>query len=364
MNAPRLEIDLDKITHNARVLVEDLGERGIAVTGVTKAALGSVEVAKAMLRAGVSGLGDSRIENIEALRQQRIAAPIMLIRSPMLSQAERVVKSADISFNTELSVVRRLSAAAQDAERVHGIVLMVELGDLREGILPVDLIGAAREVLRLPNLELAGIGVNLACHSGMAPDATKMAALSTLADEVEAALDVSLEIVSGGNSANLDWALGRGKVGRVNHLRIGEAILLGCEPLHRTPVDGLHTDAIALVAEVIESKTKPSLPWGTLAETAFGGDVVSTDTGDMCRAILALGEQDMDPAGLVPPDGLAILGASGDHLLIDCGKRRLQVGTEVRFAVNYSALIRAMTSPFVDKAMARGRNTRAHLNLA
>ncbi|HAJ41651.1 MAG TPA: alanine racemase, partial [Alcanivorax sp.] len=122
MSAPRLEIDLDKITHNARVLVEDLGERGIAVTGVTKAALGAVEVAKAMLRAGVSGLGDSRIENIEAMRQQRIAAPIMLIRSPMLSQAERVVKSADISFNTELSVVRRLSAAAQDADRVHGIV--------------------------------------------------------------------------------------------------------------------------------------------------------------------------------------------------------------------------------------------------
>ena len=364
MSAPRLEIDLDKITHNARVLVEDLGERGIAVTGVTKAALGAVEVAKAMLRAGVSGLGDSRIENIEAMRHQRIAAPIMLIRSPMLSQAERVVKSADISFNTELSVVRRLSAAAQGADRVHGIVLMVELGDLREGILPVDLIGAAREVLRLPNLELTGIGVNLACHSGMAPDANNMAALSTLADEVEAALDVSLEIVSGGNSANLNWALGKGKVGRINHLRLGEAILLGCEPLHRAPVDGLHTDAITLVAEVIESKTKPSLPWGTLAETAFGGDVTSTDTGDMSRAILALGEQDMDPGGLVPPDGLAILGASGDHLLIDCGKRRLQVGTEVRFAVNYSALIRAMTSPFVDKAMARGRTARPSLNLA
>ena len=99
-------------------------------------------------------------------------------------------------------------------------------------------------------------------------------------------------------------------------------------------------------------------------ETAFGGDVTSADTGTMCRAILALGEQDMDPAGLVPPAGLAILGASGDHLLVNCGKRRLQVGTEVRFAVNYSALIRAMTSPFVAKAMARGRKARPSLNLA
>ena len=118
MSAPRLDINLDKISHNARMLVEDLGDRGIAVTGVTKAALGSLDIAKAMLRAGMSGLGDSRIENIEAMRQQRISAPIMLIRSPMLSQVERVVRNADISFNTELSVVRRLSAAAEEAEEI------------------------------------------------------------------------------------------------------------------------------------------------------------------------------------------------------------------------------------------------------
>ena len=33
---PRLEIDLDKIHHNARTLVERLAKRGISVTGVTK----------------------------------------------------------------------------------------------------------------------------------------------------------------------------------------------------------------------------------------------------------------------------------------------------------------------------------------
>ncbi len=360
MSAPRLDINLDKITHNARMLAEDLGDRGIAVTGITKAALGSLDIAKAMLRAGMSGLGDSRIENIEAMRQQRISAPIMLIRSPMLSQVDRVVRNADISFNTELSVVRRLSAAAEEAERSHGIVLMVELGDLREGILPEDLVSTAREVMRLPNLELTGIGTNLACHSGMTPDADNMGALSALADRVEAELDVKLVLISGGNSANLDWALSKSATGRINHLRLGEAILLGCEPLHREPVDGLHTDAITLVAEVIESKTKPSLPWGTLAETAFGGDVISIDSGAMARAILAVGEQDLDPDGLLPPKGLTILGASGDHLLLDCGKQRLRVGDEVRFGVNYSALVRAMTSPFVEKKMIRAiKHTRS-----
>ena len=187
-----------------------------------------------------------------------------------------------------------------------------------------------------------------------------MGALSALADRVEAELDVKLVLISGGNSANLDWALSKSATGRINHLRLGEAILLGCEPLHREPVDGLHTDAITLVAEVIESKTKPSLPWGTLAETAFGGDVISTDSGAMARAILAVGEQDLDPDGLLAPEGLTILGASGDHLLLDCGKQHLRVGDEVRFGVNYSALVRAMTSPFVEKKMIRAiKHTRS-----
>jgi ornithine racemase len=69
MTAPRLEIDLAKIRHNARTLVERLGRRGIAVTGVTKATLGSPIIAEALLTAGVQKLGDSRIENIEAMRR-------------------------------------------------------------------------------------------------------------------------------------------------------------------------------------------------------------------------------------------------------------------------------------------------------
>ena len=67
-----------------------------------------------------------------------------------------------------------------------------------------------------------------------------------------------------------------------------------------------------------------------------------------------------NPDGLLPPEGLTILGASGDHLLLDCGKLRLRVGDEVRFGVNYSALVRAMTSPFVEKKMIRGKPFTQH----
>ena len=349
MTAPRLEIDLEKIHHNARTLVERLANRGIAVTGVTKATLGSPEIAGALLRAGVWGLGDSRIENIEAMRRSRVLAPMTLIRSPMLSQVDRVVTYADASFNTELEVISRLSSAATRANRKHGIVLMVELGDLREGILRGDLETTVREVLCLPNIVLKGIGTNLACRSGVSPDATNMAELSALADTIEATFGITLDIVSGGNSANLQWALSGAETGRIDDLRLGESILLGREPLHRQQIDGLYTDAITLIAEVIESKVKPSHPWGEIAQTAFGEESPAADRGSISQTILAIGRQDTDPCGLRAPHPIEILGASSDHLITDSGRDRLPVGTEIVFQLNYSALVRAMTSPFVTK---------------
>jgi predicted amino acid racemase len=349
MSAPRLEIDLDKLYHNARTLVQRLADRGISVTGVTKAALGSPEIAEVWLRAGVIGLGDSRIENIEKMRNGGVAAGMTLIRSPMLSQADQVVALADVSFNSELNVIRKLSSAALESGRTHGIVLMVELGDLREGIMPDDLENTVREVLNFPNIALRGIGANLACRSGVSPDARNMGVLSALADKIEATFGLELDIVSGGNSANLQWVLGGANTGRINNLRLGEALLLGCEPLYRHPIDGLHTDAITLVAEVIEAKFKPSLAWGEIGQTAFGESPPKEDRGQIAQAILAVGRQDVDPCGLCPPSGIEILGMSSDHLIVDAGCLCPAIGAEIRFQLNYSAMVRAMTSPYVAK---------------
>ena len=163
--------------------------------------------------------------------------------------------------------------------------------------------------------------------------------------------------VSGGNSANLNWALGTADTGRINDLRLGESILLGRETLHRQPIDGLHTDAITLVAEVIESKVKPSQPWGEIAQTAFGEKLPAADRGCILQIILAIGHQDTDPCGLHAPPGMEVLGHSSDHLVADAGSDRLSVGEEVRFQLNYSALVRAMTSPYVAKVIS-GRSSR------
>ena len=350
MSAPRLEIDLGKIRHNARTLVERLANRGISVTGVTKATLGSPEIAHAMLLAGVNGLGDSRIENIEAMRRSRVSARLSLIRSPMLSQAKRVVTCADVSFNTELEVIRRLSFEAGKLGRTHAVVLMVELGDLREGIMPVDLVAAVGETLSLPNIVFKGLGTNLACRSGASPDDANMGELSRLAALIETTFDISIEIVSGGNSANLEWVASSEYTGRVNNLRLGESILLGREALHRNAIDGLHTDAITLIAEVIESNVKPTQPTGVLAQNGFCKYPDVVDRGNVAQAILAIGEQDVDLGGLQPAKGFEILGGSSDHLIVTSGVGSMAVGAELTFQLNYSAMLRAMTSPFVGKS--------------
>ncbi len=66
-----------------------------------------------MLEAGAAGLGDSRVENLATAAPRRaVDAPLTLIRSPMLSQVDAVVRHADVSLNTELRVLEALSAAA------------------------------------------------------------------------------------------------------------------------------------------------------------------------------------------------------------------------------------------------------------
>ena len=346
MVTPRIEIDLGAIEHNARTLVSRLSRRGIAVTGVTKATLGSPDIAKAMVRGGVTRLGDSRIENLEALREAGLRVPLMLLRAPAPEWADRAVRSADFSLVSDLDVVAALSAAAGRRAITHGIVLMVELGDLREGVMVADALDAARTISRTRHLTLAGLGANLACRSGVIPGDDQMQQLGAVSATMRSLFGAAAPIFSGGNSANLGWALGRGRVGAINDLRLGESILLGLDPLTRKPVVGLRTDAFAVVGSVIESLSKPTSPWGARAQSAFGAVPAPKSRGNIIQTIVALGRQDVDPDGLTPPAGMHVLAMSSDHLVLET-QSRLPAGTEVRFGVDYSALVRAMTSPFV-----------------
>ena len=349
MPAPRIEIALDKLVHNARNLVALFGSKGIRVTAITKAVCGSPRIASALLNSGIRSLGDSRIANIQKMRDAGLDAQFILIRPPMPSEVLLVVAFSCLSLNTGISVIRLLARHAAERGKIHQVILMIELGELREGILPSDVEPLVAEVMGLRGVRLIGVGTNLACFGGIRPTGTKMQELSAMAGHLQQRYGTTFEMVSGGNSANYRWFVSRPEVGLVNHLRIGEAILLGCDTLTRERIPGLYVDAFTLVAEVIELKTKPSQPYGDIAQDAFGHFPIFEDKGNMARAILALGRQDIDASAIKPKGKTDVLGASSDHLVLDVSGLGLKVGTEVRFDVGYSALLRAMTSPYVEK---------------
>ena len=349
MTAPRIEIDLEKISQNATRLRELYESKGIGIIGVTKVVCGDPVIADVLVKTGIGTLADSRLQNISRMRQAGIQAEYVLLRTPAPSQAESTVKYADISLNSEFSVIEELSKFAIGANVTHKIILMVEMGDLREGILPADLEETVERVLGEKGIVLAGIGTNLACFGGIKPDAENIDRLSSLAGEIEEKFGVALQYVSGGNSANYDWFMGAHDVGKVNNLRLGESIFLGCETVHRKPIPGLFTDAFRLQAEVIESKIKPSKPHGDICQDAFGNVPEFSDRGQMRRVILGMGLQDVLVAGLRPCMDVEILGASSDHILLNAKELDLKVGDEVDFDLNYGALLSSMTSPYVAK---------------
>lgn len=353
---PYLEINLKKIFHNAKNLKKNFESKKISIIGITKVTLGNPDIAKTFVQAGISYLGDSRIKNIIRMREAGVPAQFILIRNPALSEIPLVVKNANISLNSELEIIKKLSKESILQKKKHGIILMVEMGDLREGILVEDLEGITKEVLKLKGIELLGIGTNLKCFAGVIPDENNMKAFSEIAMKIQNNMEIKLNFVSGGNSANYDWLMTTKNVGLINNLRIGTAILLGVGGINEASIPGLYKDAFTLIAEIIELKKKPAMPKGTMSTNAFGEpsifkdkDKFRDDKIDRNQALLNLGRQDIQEKGLSPRDDVEILSASSDYLIIDIKENNFKVGDQLKFDVNYEALLKAMTSPFISK---------------
>jgi predicted amino acid racemase len=363
MAGPRLRIDTSLIEQNVRALVRLCARKDIQVMGVTKGTLAEPQVARAMLRGGVRRLGDSRLSNIGRLRNAGVRAHITLLRSPMLSEVTQTVTLADRSLVSDASVLRPVARAALEAGTAHEVVLMVDLGDLREGFWPQceswsglhsdsTLDEALETASRLDGLSVVGVGTNLACLGGVIPTPEKMQRLVEIAGHAARILGRPLEVVSGGNSANLGMVLDGRMPSGVTELRLGEALLLGTEAVNKTPVPGCSQRAFTLVAEVIEVRDKPSRPLGQIGIDAFGTVPVHEDRGIRRRAICAVGRQDVDHQDLRPRvQGIEVVGASSDHLVLDVtgASPMVATGDEICFDVGYSCMLRACTSPFVAK---------------
>lgn len=327
-------------------MIELCARYDIEITGVTKVFGADPLIAATYLKNGLKRIGDSRIINLKKI--DKLECEKWLIRMPCISEAEDTVRYADVSLNSELDTIKALEAACESLGLTHKIVLMYDLGDIREGYIKMDDIRLAAEyVKKSPVLELCGVGTNLTCFSFIQPDTEKLNTLLDVANDIGAK-----EYISGGNSATLDLMMRGGIPKGVNLLRLGESLLFGRERAKYTYIPGTCNDAFILDAEIIELKNKPSKPWGTVGKDSYGRTPVFKDYGIRKKAICALGKQDADIETMWPVDpDIFILGASSDHLMVDVteSKKNYKVGDLISLRLGYFSLMQAYTSPYVVK---------------
>lgn len=350
---PRLVIDLKKVKNNLDRITEMVKSSGSSLMIVTKGYSADMEIFKILDGSDIDYLADSRIQNLkkyEGAKKERV-----LLRLPMNSETDEVVKYADISLNSELKTIKNLNESAKRQNKIHKILLMIDLGDLREGIFfknEDEIYHTVEEVLKLNNIELFGLGVNLTCYGAVIPKSDNLSILVEIARKIEKKFDIKLQMISGGNSSSI-YLIGRKELPEgINNLRVGEAFLLGGETAYSQKLEGFYDDAFTLEAEIVELKEKQSVPIGETGVDAFGNKPVYEDRGIIKRAIIAVGRQDVDPDALHPTDSkIDILGASSDHLILDISKSdmKYKVGDIVNFKLSYSSLLRATTSGYVDR---------------
>jgi len=355
MSYPRLVVNLSKIRSNAEKIVSMCSKFGVEVVGVTKVTCGNPVIAKALVNSGIIILGDSRISNIERMKKSGVDAKFMLLRIPMLSELSRAMKVVDIFLVSELEIVKAISQLSRENEKKQ-VIYMVDLGDLREGVWFENCIEEIVNVSKFEGVELVGIGTNLGCYGGVIPTTEKMKQMVEISENLKDR-GLNIKIISAGNTAALPMIEKKSLPSGVNQYRIGEAIMLGTDTTNDRTIDYLERDTFILEAEIVEIKTKPSVPVGKIGKDSFGREPKFEDKGNIKRAILAIGEQDVDSKGVFPLDEKAkVLHASSDHIVVDINDSNVDyhLGDKMRFRLNYSSLLRVMTSGYVEKIFLEG----------
>lgn len=345
---PSLQIDTNKVKHNLKVIKKLC--KNIKIAGVIKVFCGNPIIAQILVDGGIDYLADSRIQNL--IKVQSINAEKILLRLPSHSEVDLVVQYSDASLNSELSTIKKLNECAMKYNKRHKIILMVDLGDLREGIFNErEVFDIVAEVMQYKNILLEGIGTNLTCFGGVIPTHDSLNQLVQLQSKLEDEFDVKLNVISGGNSSSIHLVQKNEMPNGINHLRLGESIYFGREATYLKNIPETFDDAAILKAEIIEIKEKPSVPIGEITFNAFGNIPSFEDKGTIKRAICAVGRQDIYCEALTPLDEkIQVLGDSSDHLLLHLPLESIyQVGDILSFKVKYQGVLRAMTSEYINK---------------
>ncbi len=352
-----LKLYKEKLKYNYEFLDNIFKEHEKDWAVVTKLLCGNEAYLKELLDLGVIEVCDSRISNLKKIKELNPEVQTVYIKPPGRRNIREVVKYADVSFNSESSIIKLLSEEAGRQGKTHKVTIMIELGDLREGIMGDHLIDFYGSIFELPNIEITAIGANLNCLHGVMPSADKMIQLSLYKQLIESKFNKKIPFITGGTSVTLPLLLQQQVPRAVNHFRIGETLYFGNNLVTEQPIPGMKTDVIRLYSEIIEITRKPKVPIGMMAANPSGEtfEVDESDYGKYSyRAILDVGLLDISPDYLLPEnEGLRIVNASSDMLVLDLGETQsnYKVGDLVSFRLKYMGALRLLNSDYIDKVV-------------
>ncbi|MFW6319159.1 MAG: ornithine racemase Orr [Bacillota bacterium] len=347
---PRVRIDLKKYKHNVETLYQLLKKNRISLMAVSKVFCAEQHFIDILNEVNVDYIADSRLLN---LKNMDTSLPKVLLRIPSLHETDDVVLYSDLSLNSEIDTIQALNESAKKHKKVHKIILMIDIGDLREGLYYKELIiDTVLKIKTLDNIKLYGIGTNLTCYGGIIPTKNTLVRLHDVIELIKQTLRMDFTLVSGGNSSHIHLLTSNQHPAYINNLRLGESLILGRETAYGKTIDSLHNDVITLEVDIIEIKKKPSIPEGLIGMDAFGNKPSFKDYGLMTRGILAIGKQDVDYHQLIPEDDdIRLIGSSSDHIIVDLTntKKDYKLGDIIRFKLSYGSVLSLMTSKYVEK---------------
>lgn len=354
-----IKIYRDKLQHNFDFLKGLFTENNLHWGVVTKLLCGNESLLKELINLGVREAHDSRISNLRKIKEINPEVQTVYIKPPAKGNIPKVIRYADVSMNTEYFTMKMLSDEAVKQNKKHKVIIMIEMGDLREGIMGDHLIDFYAKVFELPNLEIIGLGTNLNCLHGVMPSMDKLVQLCLYKQIIELKFEKEIPWVSGGTSVTIPLILNKQIPKGVNHFRIGETLFFGANLFEENTIPGMHADVFELFTEIIEITEKPMVPIGTLAANPQG-EIMEIDESlygqTSYRAILDIGLLDIDPKYLILDDshGFEIVGASSDMLVIDLGKNenKLKVGDLVPFKLKYMGALHLLNSEYIEKKIA------------
>ncbi|SNR80467.1 alanine racemase [Lutibacter flavus] len=333
-------------------------KNGIEWAPVLKMLCGNKTYLEYVLSLGDEQVCDARLSNLKKIKSINPKKETVYIKPPAKRSIAKVVKYADVSFNTEYTTIKWLSEEAVKQEKIHRIIIMIELGDLREGILGEHLMAFYKKVFELPNIKVSGIGANLNCLSGVMPSKDKLIQLSLYEQLIEAKFGKKIDYVSGGSSVMIPLLLKKQIPKGVNHFRIGETLFFGVDLFSNKTVPKMKDDVFLLFAEIIEITEKSIVPYGDLEENPSGEtiDINKEDYGrNHSRGILDIGLLDISKTEFIIPvdKNISFIGASSDMLVVDLSKtkKKYKVGDLVSFKMKYMGALRVMNSEYIEKKL-------------